>query len=67
MHAWSNHDNVGPNCLQLPQFRSRNRASADEQHAAPGEGHEDGEKISHNKKSPESCAPPGLVIDELEN
>jgi hypothetical protein len=66
-HARSDDNNVGSNCLQLPQFGSRNRASTNEQHAAPGKGHEDGEKVSHNEKGPESCAPPGLVIDDLEN
>ena len=67
MHARSDDENIGPNCLELPEFGGRNRASANEQDAAPGKGHEDGEKVSHNKKGPESCEPPGLVIDELKN
>lgn len=64
--AGSHHDHVGPNRLQLPQFGGSNRSSTDEQHAAAGKGHEDREKISHNKKGPESSEPPGLVINNLE-
>jgi hypothetical protein len=36
VHARGDDHDVGPNCLQLAEFGGRNRASANEQHAAPG-------------------------------